>query len=332
MRFTDGQMDAAMNVPIKDILDLWGEKYHRAGTEYIWDKHDSIKFKENRWYRFSRLTGGGPISFVEEFDGRDFQSSVMYLLEKFRSDMLQNQSKRAQIETKRIQEDSTCENKKDIKKQVVLPKHSFSNYMVNEYLINERCVDPAIVHFFIKSGSLYASKFEGNAVFIGKDRKGFPRHCHIHGMTNETKDLRKTQYGSDSHYGFGHFGGGSKLYVFEAPIDLMSFVSIYQRDWQEQNYISLCGLSKNAIIQSLNDYPNIKTVVLCLDNDEAGNEAAKKISEYLDKNYCVRVTRLLSENKDWNEDLQNITGKSKEESEQTKNDETEEEEWGQLQY
>lgn len=330
MRFTDEQVNIAMTVPIVDILDLWGEKYHKESGRYIWDKYDSIRIQGNRWYRFSEGLGGGAISFVEKFDERDFASSVGFLLENFFPDMLEGKCKyqRTEREDKEVAEKP----KKDIEKQLKMPRKNFSNWHTKFYLINERCIDSGIVRFFIHNGSLYTSKRMGNAVFVGKDKNGFPRHAHSHGTMPSTGSYRVTEHGSDSRFAFGHFGGGDKLYVFEAPIDLMSFVSIYQKDWQAQNYISLCGISKNAIIQSLHDYPNIKEVVLCLDNDEAGQKASENINTYLKNYFDVKVSRLLSQTKDWNEDLQNIKGFVMYSEDSEKNEETEEEEWGQSQY
>ena len=43
------------------------------------------------------------------------------------------------------------------------------------------------------------------------------------------------------------------------------------------------------------------TVLLCLDNDEAGHQASRRMREQLDARYSVE--RLIPENKDWNDDL-----------------------------
>ena len=43
------------------------------------------------------------------------------------------------------------------------------------------------------------------------------------------------------------------------------------------------------------------TILLCLDNDEAGHQASRRMREQLDARYSVE--RLIPENKDWNDDL-----------------------------
>ena len=47
--------------------------------------------------------------------------------------------------------------------------------------------------------------------------------------------------------------------------------------------------------------PLLDTVLLCLDNDEAGHAASLRMTEQL-KAQCT-VKRLIPKNKDWNDDL-----------------------------
>ena len=50
--------------------------------------------------------------------------------------------------------------------------------------------------------------------------------------------------------------------------------------------------------------PQIQTVLLCLDNDEAGHLATQRMKAQLEANYTVK--RLVPENKDWNDDLTTV--------------------------
>ena len=47
--------------------------------------------------------------------------------------------------------------------------------------------------------------------------------------------------------------------------------------------------------------PQIHTILLCLDNDEAGHLANQRMKAQLEANYTVE--QLVPENKDWNDDL-----------------------------
>ncbi|CAN4072738.1 4-hydroxy-2-oxoglutarate aldolase, partial [Dysosmobacter welbionis] len=95
---------------------------------------------------------------------------------------------------------------------------------------------------------------------------------------------------------------GERLFVFEAPIDLISFLCLFKKEWQKQSYLSLGGVGEKALLRFLSDRPNIKTVYLCLDSDEAGNDACSRLVKLMPEGYTVH--RLIPLFKDWNEVLQ----------------------------
>ena len=115
--------------------------------------------------------------------------------------------------------------------------------------------------------------------------------------------------GSDACYGFGHAGKGNRLYVFEAPIDLLSFLTLYPKGWQENSYITLNGVAEHAMLQMLKDYPYLDTAVLCLDHDPAGIEACGRLAEILIQNGYKKIQILRPACKDWNEDLKICMGR-----------------------
>ena len=96
--------------------------------------------------------------------------------------------------------------------------------------------------------------------------------------------------------------------MFEAPIDLLSFLSLYPENWQGNSYITLNGVAEHAMLQALKDNPRLDTVVLCLDHDPAGIEACGRLAEILVRNGYGAVKRLQSACKDWNEDLKGRYG------------------------
>ena len=55
------------------------------------------------------------------------------------------------------------------------------------------------------------------------------------------------------------------MFVFEAPIDLLSFLCLFKKEWQKQSYLALGGVGEKALLRFLSDRPNIKTVYLCLE-------------------------------------------------------------------
>ncbi len=178
------------------------------------------------------------------------------------------------------------------------------------YLTKGRMLDYDVISHFAKARTLYEScetlpnlRYPvHNAVFVGTDENGTPRHAHKHGLNSEGESFKRNVMSSDSNYSFHHVGTNDRLFVFEAPIDMMSFISLYKLNWEEASYVALCGVGSSAVEWMTQQYPNLQNVVLCLDNDRAGQEASKVISkEFEQKGFEVNV--LLPTKKDWNEDL-----------------------------
>ena len=58
---------------------------------------------------------------------------------------------------------------------------------------------------------------------------------------------------------------------------LLSFLCLFKKDWQKQSSLALGGVGDKALMRFLSDRPNIKTVYLCLDSDQAGNDACSRL-------------------------------------------------------
>ena len=67
------------------------------------------------------------------------------------------------------------------------------------YLLNERCLDRDVVHAFVHEGFLYEDVPNHNAVFIGTDENGKPRHIQKR-STNPQSDYKGNVTGSDIAY------------------------------------------------------------------------------------------------------------------------------------
>ena len=152
---------------------------------------------------------------------------------------------------------------------------------------------------WIAGGNIYEEKKHHNVVFVGRDADGIPRYAHCRG-TGGIK-YRGDVAGSDKSYGFCHRGEDNQLFVFEAAIDLLSFIQLFPKDWKKRSYLSLGGVSSVALMTFLSERPQITSVFLCLDNDHAGNEACEKLAGEIPDGY--RVIRLKPARKDWNEIL-----------------------------
>ena len=151
-----------------------------------------------------------------------------------------------------------------------LPPRSPDNRTARNYLTAARRIDEDVTGFFFASGDIYEDAAHHNAVFVGRDEDGIPRYAHSKGTA--------------------------------APVDLLSFLCLFKKDWQKQSYLSLGGVGEKALLRFLSDRPNIKTVYLCLDSDEAGNDACSRLVKLMPEGYTVH--RLIPLFKDWNEVLQ----------------------------
>lgn len=116
---------------------------------------------------------------------------------------------------------------------------------VYAYLMKCRQIDRKVIAYFAKAGTLYEDADYHNAVFAAKDEHGVFRHAHKRSANSVGKAFRQNVECSDSRYSFHHIGTDGSLYVFEAPIDILSYISLYPGDWAEHSYVSCCGTSPN---------------------------------------------------------------------------------------
>ena len=93
-----------------------------------------------------------------------------------------------------------------------------------------------------------------------------------------------------------------RVFVFEAPIDLMSYCTLHRS--VEDSAVALCGLYEGPLDSYLRDYPQLRRIDLCLDADGPGRETANRLKEkYAAQGYAVAV-HTPPRGKDWNEFLQ----------------------------
>lgn len=186
-------------------------------------------------------------------------------------------------------------------KEFILPKKSNTMHRVYAYLLQQRGIDREVLDAFVRKKMIYESAGHHNAVFVGYDQNGVPRHAHKRG-TNSQSSYKGNQDGSRPEFSFHWCGRSETLYLFEAPIDLLSFISLNKTNWQDYSYAAACGVSDHVLWQMMKDNPSLNHVFLCLDNDEAGQSAARRISEKLNT-HGISNEVLIPTRKDWNEDI-----------------------------
>lgn len=278
MTYTQAQIDKANAVDLEKFLRAQGETLVRSGKEYRWKAHDSLTVCGNKWFRHSQSKGGFPVDFVMEFYGKSFPEAVQ---------MLTGEPGEVQPEADPAPSPAFR-----------LPLRNVTNANILNYLTQERKLSPSLVNFFIAAGDIYEDSSHHNVVFVGRDADGHPRYASSRGIREK---FRQDAAGAEKAFGFAHRGTDKQLLVFEATIDLLSFIELFPKNWQQHNYLSLGGVSGKALQQFLSERPDMERVFLCLDADKAGEDACKRLAALLPD--TVSVTRIQPCMKDWNDVL-----------------------------
>lgn len=284
IHFTKEQREQARRTDLANFLIRQGEKVRKSGSEYEWlDGSQKVTIRGHLWYHQYEQKGGDAVDFVRRFYNKDYAEAVEMLLNNCDGQIVNLQT------TEREQ------------KPFILPPRNDRMSRVFSYLLLTRGIDKDVLFEFVKNKMIYESAYYHNAVFVGYDSSGKPRHAHKRG-TVTSNPYKGNVAGSQPEYSF-HFNGTSdKMFLFEAPIDMLSYISMHKENWQEHSYAASCSVSDRVLFQCLKDNPNIKNVYLCFDNDEAGQVANKRIADKLNS-INIKSEILIPIHKDWNEDL-----------------------------
>lgn len=243
------------------------ELVHFGGSTYCTRTHDSLKISNGKWCWFSRGIGGKTaLDYLIKVREIPFTEAV---------EMIVGQA---------AAHPPTYEPaaKKDAPKVLLLPPASRCATHAISYL-SGRGIDREVIDFCLATGRLYES--EGryhNVVFVGHDQYGKARYANLRGIGS---DFKGECNGSDKRFSFNIPAENSKiLHLFESAIDLLSFATIRKlngMEWRKDHLLSLAGVYQPrekieesavplALTKYLSDHPEIKLIVLRLDNDRAG--------------------------------------------------------------
>lgn len=282
--FTEEQREQARTTDLAYFLRSQGETLKRSGSEYEWkDGSQKVTVRGNLWYHQYERVGGDAVDFVRKFYGKNYPDAVEYLLGESCGRI-----------TALVQAEK--ENK-----PFELPPRNETMHRVFSYLHTKRGIDREVLLSCIQKGMIYESRQYHNAVFVGYDKNGIPRHAHKR-SSGSGSSYKGNAAGSLPEYSFHWYGTSEKIYLFEAPIDMMSYISMNKENWQAHSYAAACSVSDRILFHSLTENKNLQKVYLCLDNDEAGQKANKRIADRLAEQ-GVEYEILVPIHKDWNEDL-----------------------------
>ncbi len=284
IHFTKEQREHARRTDLANFLINQDEKVKKSGSEYEWlDGSQKVTIRGHLWYHQYEQKGGDAVDFVRRFYNKDYSEAVEMLLNNCGD----------QIITSPLIE--------KVHKPFELPPRNDRMSRVFSYLLLTRGIDKDVLFEFVKNKMIYESADYHNAVFVGYDLNGIPRHAHKRG-TVTSHPYKGNVAGSQPEFSFHWYGTSDKIFLFEAPIDMLSFISMHKDNWKSHSYAASCSVSDRVLFQCLKDNPNIKNVFLCFDNDEAGQRANKRIAEKLNS-MNIQNESLVPTHKDWNEDI-----------------------------
>ena len=279
--FTKEQKDQAAATDLEAFLQSRGEKLIRSGREKRLASDHSVTIRGGEWYDHAACRGGNAISFLQEHYSMTFPEAVQALLGG---------------------DFKPAVSAKPEPKPFALPEAHSDMRRVFAYLTKTRGIDSRVVAAFAHDKLLYEDAKYHNAVFVGMNERGTPVHAHLRSTNSLGKAFRINVEGGDPRYSFHHIGTNGSLLVFEAPIDLLSHISLYPLDWQENSYVACCGTSILPVLKTLEQMPQADTVMLCMDSDEAGQKANRRMTEQLEADGLTVIPQI-PKMKDWNDDL-----------------------------
>lgn len=288
--FTDEQKERANSVDLVDFLQRQGEKLLPSGRDKRLSRDHSITVRGNSWYDHSAQEGSYAIDLVKRLYSLSFPEAVSLLLGGEQGVEYRQHSKSSEPEQR---------------KPFVLPPVYTDMRRVFAYLIKQRCISREVLSEFAREKLLFEDAEFHNAVFVGFDEKGVASHAHKK-STATSSAFRINVEGSHPAYSFHYISKNPNyhnLFVFEAPIDLLSYISLHPQNWKQHSYVALNGVSEQPVLKLLELYPQLQRVTLCLDNDEVGRKAASRIYKTLKEQGFKDVVYDISAHKDWNEDL-----------------------------
>ena len=284
--FTEEELLIAKTADLVDVAASLGYTTKRIGKYYTLKEMDSIRiYNRSHWFRWSRQydkghNGGSQIDFLKEFAGLDVKEAVFWLLDFVGY-------RRLDVKTEASLTHQVSAVKKE-RVQFQLPQANFNNNLLYSYLCNERGISRQVVDFFVNKELIYESRHYHNVVFKGNDKDGVTRFASMRGVfDSQGKPFKCDVAGNDKRYGFNVVrNNSSQLVVFEAAIDLMSYMDILSDN--ESNLLALGMLSDAPLETFLKEHPKIGFIRFCFDGDIPGRDATDSLMrKYFGMGYDV---------------------------------------------
>ena len=271
LRFTDEQVGQANSVNLLELARMYGyvleDKERRA--YHAKDSGGLFFYKDNNTFKhFGSDKKGGAINFVMMEENLSFVDAVKKLLGSSYEPVRQSNPRQYTPATE--------------KRELILPKKAANYKRAYWYLVNQRGIEPSIVSAMMNEKKLYQGSFyvsekkayESVCVFVGYDEASTPRFCTMRGA-DPASGIKQDKGGSEKGIPFHMSGSSNKVFVMEAPIDLLSHASLamlHGIDWRRDHRITTGCLSDAALQWFLKQHPEIREICWCYDNDTDGSK------------------------------------------------------------
>ncbi|MDR0851770.1 MAG: DUF3991 domain-containing protein [Clostridiales Family XIII bacterium] len=304
IHFTADEKQTARDTDLASFLLRRGEQLKRSGSEQEWVGHH-MTIRGNQFYDQYTQEGGTAIDFVQREYSLSFQEAMLLLLSENGiskdDEQATEPTSHAVTPAKAVPCPVTVPEPE--RRPFILPEAHSDMRRVFGYLIKQRGIDPSVISYFAKKKLLYEDAEHHNAVFVGLDENGVPRHAHKKSTSLKDSSYRGNVSGSESAFSFHYIGRSNIIIPFEAPIDMLSFFTLYPERWQKHSYVALCSVSDKALFHQLETHPHLTRILFGLDRDKAGMEATERTIKKLHANGYTNTEVLQQQFKDWNEDL-----------------------------
>ena len=190
--FTEQQREQARRTDLAAFLRQCGEEVKRSGSENMWLDHGhKVTIRGNLWFHQYEQVGGDAIDFACRFYNMEYPEAVQLMLA---------------MDAGTIREPVEPFPQKPLE----IPQKHENMRRVYGYLLRHRGIDKEVLDAFSYRGLVYESTDYHNAVFVGADREGKPRHIHKH-STAAQGSFKGNAPGSEPEYSFHWVGGGDNL-------------------------------------------------------------------------------------------------------------------------
>lgn len=249
-----------------------------------------IKPDKNSWWWENKGIGGGPIQFLQQVENKSWQEAVQILLTLPETAAGVSSGSHYRKSTGRRESNRTQDQEKPEEKKFTLPAKADTYKHVFAYLIHSRGIHPDIVRQMVAEHKIYEDRNQ-NCVFVGYDSTGKARFASLRG-TKLNIPFKGNPEGADKRYPFCKEGSTDTVYVFEAPIDLLSFLTLQMEAGQntDNHYIALAGVSLMGLSGYIMVHPEIRNIVVCTDADKEGETCHENIKKAYSRYQIERIT------------------------------------------